>query len=87
MVRQRMLAFWKRRRERTALVKADAAAMIAQYGDRAYAQARLLTHQLFDGSTIDGNRPAGHWDCVQAEIGRLTGRRDRADTATRYLEE
>jgi hypothetical protein len=77
-----MLAFWKRRREQAALVKADAAAMIAQFGERAYAEARLRTHERFDGSVIDGNRSEGHWDRVQAEIARVTGRRDRVDTAT-----
>jgi len=76
-----MLAFFKRRRAQAALVKADAAAMIARYGERAYAEARLRSHERFDGGIIDGNRADGHWDRVQLEIARVTGRRDRVDSA------
>jgi hypothetical protein len=74
----------KRRRERKEQAAADAAALIAQFGERAYAEARHRAREARQGSVFDGNRPDGHWDRVRALIGGKT-RREHVDTATRYL--
>jgi len=79
-----LFRFLHRYRERQAQTAADAEALIAQFGDSAYGEARRRARETRQGSIIDGNRSAGHWDRVRMITGRKTGR-DNLDTATRYL--
>lgn len=79
-----MLGFLTRKRKSASQASADAEALIARFGDGAYAEARRRAREVRRGAVIDGNRPKGHWDRVRAIIGRAC-RTDRVDTATRYL--
>jgi hypothetical protein len=79
-----MLGFLKRNRERARQALADADALIARFGDGAYAEARRRALGIRTGKAIDGNRPEGHWDRVRIVIGRKTGRQG-LDTASRYI--
>lgn len=80
-----MFGIFARHRRLKQQAKADAEALIARFGDGAYWEAREHCGLARRGVTVDGNRPAAHWDRVRMIIGRKTGR-DGLDTATRYLE-
>lgn len=71
----------KRRREARARVSADAEALIAQYGDGAYGEARMRSLDALRRNSRDP-----YWSQVRREIAKRTGR-VCLDTATRYLEE
>jgi hypothetical protein len=79
-----MLSFLQRRREQRQQVSADAEALVAQFGEGAYGEARQRAREARQNKTIDGNRPKDHWERVRAFVGRRSGRR-HVDTATRYL--
>jgi hypothetical protein len=79
-------AWLRRRREEQALIESDAAAMIETFGDTAYLEARRWVIAELAHKVIDGDRPAGHWARVRAELRRRTKHQPRTDTATRYLE-
>jgi hypothetical protein len=82
----RVLSTWlKTRRARAELVRADAASLMARFGDGAYGEARTRMVQAQDGTVLDGNRPAGHWSFVRRRIADATGHEIGLDTATRYL--
>ncbi|MEH2480489.1 hypothetical protein V1282_003846 [Nitrobacteraceae bacterium AZCC 2146] len=81
-----MMDFWRRCRERQALVESDAADLIARYGEEAYDVARTRAIDEIRKTTVDANRPARHWERVYAEIRTRTNGGDRVDAATRYLE-
>lgn len=81
-----MFLFFRANRIRRELAAADADALIAQYGESAYGEARQRAHQARRGEVVDGDRPEGHWDRVRRIIGRKTDR-PGLDTATRYLED
>lgn len=81
-----MFAFLRQNRQARRLAAADAAALIARFGDGAYGEARHRAWEIRQGSTFDENRPEGHWDRVRRIIGRKTGR-GGLDTATRYLDD
>lgn len=71
----------KWRQDASDRVLVDAAALIEQFGEGAFGEARMRA--------IDAlRRKSGdlHWSKVRREIGRRTGRA-YLDTATRYLEE
>ncbi|MBI4273069.1 MAG: hypothetical protein HY659_00015 [Rhizobiales bacterium] len=75
-----MIFRWlKRRRDAAMRVAADAEALIAQFGDSAYGEARRRAIDAL------GKSRDPHWNNVRREIGRRTGRA-YVDTATRYLE-
>jgi hypothetical protein len=72
--------WFKRRRELSMRVSAEAETMIALYGDGAYYEARSLA------SAAERRQPHDpYWAMVRREIARRT-RGDHVDTATRYLE-
>jgi hypothetical protein len=79
-------AWLKRRREERALIESDAAAMIETFGDAAYLEARRWVVAELAHKVIEGDRPAGHWALVRAEVNRRAKHRPQSDTATRYLE-
>ena len=81
-----MFAWLRKRRERKARVDADAAAMIADYGESAYwvARDRALEERLY--KVIDAEKTSEHWDQVRFEI-RRRQRLGGDDTATRFLED
>jgi len=81
-----IFAWMRRYRQIRALASADADALIARYGEAAYANARERAHQARFGKIVDGNRPAEHWDRVRQIIGRKTNK-EHLDTATRYLDD
>lgn len=81
-----LTAWWKRREQSRVMVDADAAALIAEFGDQAYYIARQRASECRQRHTIDANREEGHWARVRAEIGRRTGH-NGVDTATRYLQD
>jgi len=66
------------------LVEADAATLIAGFGDCAYDEARRRGREAESGAILDGNRPEGHWHEVRRALAKQLGR-DGLDTATRYL--
>ncbi|HEY0329867.1 MAG TPA: hypothetical protein VGC77_12295 [Rhodopseudomonas sp.] len=74
----------KARREKAALVEADADALLCGYKELAYEEARRRAREAEHTAVVDGNRPRGHWDRVRDVIARRTGR-DGLDTATRYV--
>ena len=65
-------------------VFADVRVLIERFGLAAYDAARSRARDARLGNIIDGNRQAGHWDRVRAEIARRT-QRIHVDTATRHL--
>lgn len=81
-----IFAWLKRRRQARALVERDAAAMIAEYGDAAYHEARdrALSERLY--KIVDADRTPKHWNQVRFEIRRRMARKS-TDTATHYLED
>jgi hypothetical protein len=80
-----MFEWLKNRRVRAELVRADAASLMARFGDCAYDEARKRMRQADEGSILDGNRPPGHWSLVRRRIADETGHEIGLDTATRYL--
>jgi hypothetical protein len=83
----RMFFAWlKQRREERALVESDAATMIETFGESAYLEARRWVIAELAHKVIDGDRPAGHWARVRAEVGKRIKHVFKSDTATRYLE-
>ncbi|KQO42524.1 hypothetical protein [Methylobacterium sp. Leaf85] len=82
-----MLSWFRRRREacvlKIALIEADAASMIARFGDSAYFVARDRDERK--GALMDMNRPARHRSAVKSRITVVTGKEVGVDTATRYL--
>ena len=68
-----MFAWIKRRAAYRALVEADARALIEQFGEQAYSEARERQH--FPPDTEVGNRPAHHWERVKEAIRRMEGGR------------
>ena len=81
-----IFGFWKRWRERQALIDSDAAALIQDHGESAYHVARDRAASVKRGGIMDGNRSPRHWDFVRREVARRT-KRNRTDTATRYTED
>jgi hypothetical protein len=73
-----------RKRQSGNIVAADAVALVAAFGDGAYEEARTRGREERRRSTIDANRPFGHWDKVKREIARHTGKEIGADSASRY---
>ena len=80
-----MPTLWRNHGRAESQVVEDATALILRFGDSAYDEARTRAREARLGSTVDANRPAGHWDKVRREIGKRTGRDHRLDAATRYL--
>lgn len=75
-----ILQWLKRRRAASAQVAADAEALMQQFGDAAYDEARRRAIDALARRPVDP-----HWSQVRREIGRRTDR-SLVDTATRYLE-
>lgn len=79
-----VLRWFERRRVAAARVSArvaaDAEALMQEFGDAAYGEAR---RRAVD--TLSHKAKNAHWNRVRREIGRRTGRA-QIDTATRYLE-
>jgi hypothetical protein len=64
-----MVFRWLRRRAVcTALVKADAIALIERFGDNALGEATLRAQD--EERVMDSTRPTGHWRRVKEEIRR-----------------
>jgi hypothetical protein len=61
-----MIGWFRRRAEYRALIEADAKALIDQFGEQAYSEARERQHDAPD--VVDANRPVGHWEWVKEEI-------------------
>lgn len=80
-----MFGLFKQRRKYRKQAEADAADLIARFGDKAYYEARDRQLLALRGVVVDGNRPADYWGRVRAIIGRKIGR-STLDTSTRYLE-
>jgi hypothetical protein len=70
----------KRRQDASDRVSADAKALIEQFGDGAYGEARKRARDALARQSRDPHRAK-----VRCEIGRRTGR-VYIDTATRYLD-
>lgn len=81
-----IFAWLEKRRQARALIESDAAAMIEEFGESAYTEARRWVIAELNHKVIDVDRPAGHWGRVRAEVRRRIGHRERSDTATRYIE-
>lgn len=81
-----IFAWLKKRRQARALVERDAAALIAEFGESAYHEARdrALSERLY--KIIDAGCTSEHWNQVRFEIRRRMARKS-TDTATRYLED
>lgn len=67
-----MFRWLRRRREYLALVQRDADDLMARFGVQAYAEASMRWRMYAD--ILDGNRPDGHWELVQEEIAKRTGK-------------
>ncbi|WP_134188193.1 hypothetical protein [Methylosinus sp. sav-2] len=67
-----MFGWWRRRREYRTLVLRDADDLIARFGIRAYSAASMRWR--IHGDILDGNRPDGHWELVQEEIAKRSGK-------------
>jgi hypothetical protein len=65
-----MFGWWRRRRELQARIDADAAAMIAEFGDSAYWVARDRALEFRLHKVVDPDRTPEHWDEVRFEIRR-----------------
>ena len=65
------IASWlEQRRFKRHGVRDDALALMKEYAGRAYEEARRRARvERFDGTLSD--RPAGHWEKVRVEVGRL----------------
>lgn len=75
-----MIFHWlKRQQDASDRVSADAEALIEQFGDGAYGEARKRARDALARTSR-----APHWGKIRREIGRRTGR-VYVDTATRYL--
>ena len=85
-----MLGWLRRRRSKratlAALVEADAADLIHQFGDQAYYEARDRSRAERRGVISEPVRSPRHWSAVKARIADLTGKEVGFDTATRYLQ-
>ena len=68
-----MIDWFRRRAEYRALIEADAKALIEQFGEQAYSEARFRQHDAPD--VVDANRPAGHWERVKDAIREIESRR------------
>ena len=64
-----MIGWFRRRAEYRALIEADAKALIEQFGEEAYSEARLRQHDA--PGILDANRPVGHWERVKEAIRRI----------------
>ncbi len=64
-----MIGWLHRHAEYRSLIKLDATALIEQFHDQAYSEARIRQHDAPD--IVDAKRPAGHWQRVKDEIRRL----------------
>lgn len=81
-----MIGWWKRRKAARRQIEADALDLIDRFGGNAYEVARRAPEFRKGIADFDlPQRPEGHWDRVRSEIAKRTGRRNRVDTATRYL--
>lgn len=83
---------WLRRRRRikaaaAALIAADAADLIARFGEAAYDIARARHRAGNQDRILDGNRAPGHWAKVKLHIARATHKEIGLDTSTRYLQD
>lgn len=80
-----IFAWLERRRQTRALIERDATALIAEYGDSAYHEARdrALSERLY--KIIDAERTPAHWNQVRFEIRRRMAPKS-PDTASRYLD-
>ena len=74
-----------KRRNCTALVEADAIALMDRFGADACPAALDRGRAERRGAVVDGSRPRRHWVRVKLRIAELTGRDVGLDTATRYL--
>ena len=82
----RIVLRFRRRREATRLVNADAEALIRDHGRAAYWEARRRERDVIlpDGTTHQGHTPA-HWRRVALVVAKRTGHAVGLDTATRML--
>jgi hypothetical protein len=62
-----MIGWFRRRAAYRALIEADAKALIEQFGEIAYLEARFRQHE----EIVDASRPAGHWERVKEAIRRM----------------
>jgi hypothetical protein len=76
-----MFGWWRRRREAKERIERDADALIADAGADAWKTARWWAHNV----TVAAE--SHHWNRVYYLIRKKTGRRGRADTATRMAED
>lgn len=78
-----MFGWWRTRREKRERLDAEARALIARHGDRAYHVARERMVDAMRLGDIDEN---SRWTRIRARIAKLTNHPGyRGDTATRYL--
>ena len=68
-----MINWFHRRAAYRALIEADAKALIEQFGEQAYSEARFRQHDAPE--VVDANRPVGHWERVKEAIRRMEGPR------------
>ena len=76
-----MFAWIARRREIARQTEADATALIAEHGARAYAEARRRQQDAIDAED------AARWRRAAVAIAKRTGKRIGLDTATRMAED
>jgi hypothetical protein len=65
-----LVALIKRQRNNAGLVTSDAAALIQQFGEQAYYEAR---RRVQSGGSAPSDRPRGHWTRVKLEIAKRQG--------------
>jgi hypothetical protein len=65
-----MIGWFRHRAEYRALIEADAKALIDQFGEQAYSEARERQHFPPVGDD-DANRPEHHWERVKEAIRRI----------------
>ena len=80
-MREEILAWLRRRRERASRIEAEASMLIRELASEAYAEARLMQRRA--GSVEDRR----HWRDVALAVARKTGKRIGLDTATRMAME
>jgi hypothetical protein len=82
--RPAVLLFWRKLKIPRDQAELDAQMLIEQYGPRAREEARTRAHQARLRGPED-DLPRRHWDRVGKIISKRQ-RRNRVDTATRYLD-
>ena len=81
-----MFKWLRQRRANRERLREDARALITGFGAGAYDEARRRGRETEQGKLLDQERPRSHWQLVQLEIARQTGREIGLDAATRYTE-